>query len=100
MLYSAVGPLMVAGIGARAATLCPAKVGGVMNWSRGLLRMWVAFTVFWICVVVGFLYLDRPQVDEPIQSTTAGKSDWVVENPKKGANYFDMFDDLIPGTAA
>jgi hypothetical protein len=72
--------------------------GASMNWSRGLLRMWVAFTVVWICVVLGSLYLDRPQDVEPVQSTApVGKIDWVIENPKKAANYFDMFD---PGTPA
>jgi hypothetical protein len=71
-----------------------------VNWSRGLLRLWIAFTVFWVGAVGWFLYLDNPgYFSTPVQSTVSPtKGDWIVENPKQSTEV--SFDDLIPGTPA
>src|SRR5262245_37990574 len=72
-----------------------------MNWSRGLLRMWVAFTVLWVGGWVVALYLDRPQGEEPVQPAVAenkvSKDRWIIEDPK-WSNVV-TFDDLIPTLA-
>ena len=74
--------------------------GAAVNWSRGLLRLWIAFTVFWVGAVGWFLYLDNPgYFSTPVQSTVSPtKGDWIVENPKQSSEV--SFDDLIPGTPA
>jgi hypothetical protein len=65
-----------------------------MNWSRGLLRAWIGFTVLWL-VGCGFvMYAGWPEVPHDYASELLGKkkeSDWVIGTPGK-PNYFDKFD--------
>jgi len=42
-----------------------------MNWSRGLFRIWIAFTVVWVLCVVGGAYNGWPQKQEWTQTSGA-----------------------------
>ena len=54
-----------------------------MNWSRGLLRLWIAFTILCVGGAAVALYIEYPRNDaDPAQSTAApSMGDWVIVNP-------------------
>jgi hypothetical protein len=71
-----------------------------MNWSLGLLRLWIAFTVLWIGWMGIVLYQQWPidvSDSSSLEGTSRSNDRWIVTGPKKETNPFDV---SVPGTLA
>jgi hypothetical protein len=63
-----------------------------VNWSRGLLRLWIAFTICWVGACAFLTYEAFPVAEETglLSETPPGEGRYTVLAPP------NMFADLIP----